>query len=561
MGLEDGNGDEITGSFVTVPYATAAGSVDWANVNGHAAGVKADLGIASSGATFLRKDGQWATPANTTYTLTHPTNTYNIVLNAGGTAQDTITLGANAWNSTTIPTVYIKSASVSGSTLTLTKSDDTTVTFADTDLNTWRPIKYGSTTLNDKTTTLEFVAGSNVGLSFSSGKLTISSSYTNTTYTLGTSGNTVTLTPSSGSAQSITVPYATKALGDDAGNQITTTYGHALVVSGNTVGLEDGNGDSITGSFVTVPYATAAGSATTATTADTANSVAWANVSGHAAGVKSDLGIASSGTTFLRKDGTWATPTDTNTTYSIAGALASHKFTTTLTAVNPSGTSTAAIEFVAGSNVTLTDDTTNKKITIAATDTTYTFSAPLSKNNSNVVSLSIGAGLTTSSNSLVVDTSWFADEISAALTGYVTGTGLTNDEFVVGAGGSAIKTASVATIKSKLGLGELAYISGTSGNENKYLCFDGSSEYSWSTPANNAVTQTATSTSASYELLFSYTADNTTRTEGARKNNNLLFNPSTGDVSTVIYTMLAGTTVKAHMAYDNSVGAIKFTFA
>ena len=34
---------------------------------------------------------------------------------------------------------------------------------------------------------------------------------TNTTYTIGTSGNTVTLTPSSGSVQSITVPYATSA--------------------------------------------------------------------------------------------------------------------------------------------------------------------------------------------------------------------------------------------------------------------------------------------------------------------------------------------------------------
>lgn len=42
------------------------------------------------------------------------------------------------------------------------------------------------------------------------------------------------------------------------------------------------------------------------------------------------------------------------------------------------------------------------------------------------------------------------------------------------------------------------------------------------------VTQTATSTSAAYEVLFSVTADNTTRTEGVRKNSNLLFNPSTG---------------------------------
>ena len=42
------------------------------------------------------------------------------------------------------------------------------------------------------------------------------------------------------------------------------------------------------------------------------------------------------------------------------------------------------------------------------------------------------------------------------------------------------------------------------------------------------VTQTATSTSAAYEVLFSETADNTTRTEAARKNSNLLFNPNIG---------------------------------
>ena len=47
---------------------------------------------------------------------------------------------------------------------------------------------------------------------------------TNTTYTLGTSGNNITLTPSSGSAQSITAPYATKALNNKDGESITVTY-------------------------------------------------------------------------------------------------------------------------------------------------------------------------------------------------------------------------------------------------------------------------------------------------------------------------------------------------
>ena len=46
------------------------------------------------------------------------------------------------------------------------------------------------------------------------------------------------------------------------------------------------------------------------------------------------------------------------------------------------------------------------------------------------------------------------------------------------------------------------------------------------------VTQTATNTNANYEVLFSGTADNTTRTEGARKYSNLIFNPSTGTLTT-----------------------------
>ena len=87
----------------------------------------------------------------------------------------------------------------------------------------------------------------------------------NTTYTLGTGTTTVTLTPSSGNQQSITVPYATsagKATNDASGRAIETTYGHALTVSGNTIGLEHANGEEISGSFITVPYATSSGSLT-----------------------------------------------------------------------------------------------------------------------------------------------------------------------------------------------------------------------------------------------------------------------------------------------------------
>lgn len=70
------------------------------------------------------------------------------------------------------------------------------------------------------------------------------------------------------------------------------------------------------------------------------------------------------------------------------------------------------------------------------------------------------------------------------------------------------------------------------------------------------VTQTATTTSANYEVLFSATADNTTRTEAARKNNNLLFNPSTGNLQATQYSVNA----KATIAYDTTENAITFNF-
>jgi len=51
------------------------------------------------------------------------------------------------------------------------------------------------------------------------------------------------------------------------------------------------------------------------------------------------------------------------------------------------------------------------------------------------------------------------------------------------------------------------------------------------TNTDTLVTQTVTTTDATYEVLFSESADNTTHTETARKNNNLTFNPSTGNLT------------------------------
>ena len=76
-----------------------------------------------------------------------------------------------------------------------------------------------------------------------------------------------------------------------------------------------------------------------------------------------------------------------------------------------------------------------------------------------------------------------------------------------------------ATYQTKYGF----TISGTAGSTYNLANFK-------TTDAN--VTQTATTTSAAYEILFSATADNTTRTEGARKTSTFTYNPSTKALST-----------------------------
>ena len=66
------------------------------------------------------------------------------------------------------------------------------------------------------------------------------------------------------------------------------------------------------------------------------------------------------------------------------------------------------------------------------------------------------------------------------------------------------------------------------------------------TDTNNAVTQTVDDSTddSNYEVLFSGTADNTTRTEGAKKSSNLKFNPSTG---VLMATDIYDTTTASHL--------------
>lgn len=61
---------------------------------------------------------------------------------------------------------------------------------------------------------------------------------------------------------------------------------------------------------------------------------------------------------------------NSNTTYALSGALSSHKFTSTLTAGGSgSGTSTSDFTLAAGTGITITDDTSARKMTIACSVT------------------------------------------------------------------------------------------------------------------------------------------------------------------------------------------------
>ena len=169
---------------------------------------------------------------------------------------------------------------------------------------------------------LDIVAGSNVTITpdATNHKITIASSYTNTTYTIGTSGNNVTLTPSSGSVQSITVPYATKAQ-------------YPMVIATNEVRLYNDNQFKADNHFW-IGYEWAPGSHYTPTGGTDTASTTAPNITKYFMGNCSSGGLASvHAKTFILGNG--SSPTSGSTTTTITTAATT---TTTITLPNASGT-------------------------------------------------------------------------------------------------------------------------------------------------------------------------------------------------------------------------------
>lgn len=126
-----------------------------------------------------------------------------------------------------------------------------------------------------------------------------------------------------------------------------------------------------------------------------------------------------------------------------------------------------------------------------------------------------------------------ASTTSAGTAGYVPAPGTGNQEKFFKADGTwATPINTTYNVTSTNAAGLAPQLNGTA---TMYL--NGAGQ--WATPpnTNNAVTQTISATeNAAYRVLFSNTADDTTRTEGARKAASLTFNPSTGELKATTFT-------------------------
>lgn len=415
----------------------------------------------------------------------------------------------------------------------------------DTYLKTWRPIKYGNTTLNDAATTLEFVAGSNISLSFGSGKLTIGA--TDTTY---------------GGDRGISLVSGNFGHSNTAVTAITTagfykvkydTYGHitgtAAVQSSDISGLES---DPV--------FSASAAAEITSTDITNWNSKTSNTGTVIGSGLTAEYFVVGNSTVNVKissmrpstSSTTWSATSDVYvpTMKAISSYVTGLGYTTntgTVTSVQvqasdplQSSTSTAQSSSL---STTISFKNQNANVVLAGPSSGSTAAAPTFRSlvAADIPSLTASkiSDFTSTARSTISGTSPISYNSS---TGAITHATALSSAASSGLYKVAVNTYGHVTSATAVGKADITAL-GIPGSD-----------------TNDAVTQTATTTSAAYEVLFSETADNTTRTEGARKNNNLTYNPSTGNISTVIYTMMTGTTAKAQMAYDSTEDAVKFTF-
>ena len=401
------------------------------------------------------------------------------------------------------------------------------------------------------------------------GKLSVNIPWTdnNTTYTLAadTTNNKITLTPSSGNAQSITVPYATgagKATNDSDGNAINSTYlkksGGAMTgaitralassgtiantnlftVTGSTDGFkvdyaattadvgvttfsttDDANAKLSLGNTVSSTYKEAIGITNGIPTAPTATAGTNTTQIATTAFVQTAIDNLPDPMVFKGSLGTNGTitalPVDGSAsvgdTYKVitAGTYASQAAKVGDTFICDSKTSSANTWVLVPSGDEPSGTVTS--VTIKAT-------SPIAIDSTSAITTS-GTRTLSHANSGVTAGTYRSVTVNA--TGHVTAG--TNPTTLSGYG---ITDAKIASGVITLGSNTITPLTASSTLDATKL--SGTIPSSCYTDTNDKVTQTNSTTDAAYRLVLSATADDTTRTEKAVKSTNFRANPSTG---------------------------------
>ena len=304
---------------------------------------------------WLCQDGTWSAPSG----LAPGAHSHGHLQN-GGTMSD-------ATSSSTI---------VNGDKLVITKASDGSLST--------------STTTFDGSTTTQFLSKKGTWESIPSGPMVLkgtvgdSAAVATIAWTTLLSSST---TVSVGDTYKVVNAHSTAPICKAGDTIICTTGGigsssvWTVIPSGDepsgtvtSVGISNGGGLAVSGSPITTSGAITISHADTSSQASVDNSGVTfiQDVSLDGYGHVTSLGSK----TITKSDitGLGIPASDTNTTYTLSGALSDHKFTSTLTADgSDSGASTSDITLAAGSNISLVDNTSARKITINAVNTTYTF--------------------------------------------------------------------------------------------------------------------------------------------------------------------------------------------
>ncbi len=289
-----------TGDFATASHGHNAFGKATADAAGSAGYVPAPA--KGQQGQYLRGDGTWATPTNTTYGDA-TTSAHGLMTAADKAKLNGIASNANNYSHpTSSGNKHIPAGGAAGQILRW--SADGTATWGSDNNTTYSAFKGATTSAAGGTGLVPAPGTADVGkvLKGSGSWGTLGKGDVG----LGNVDNTV------DSAKS--VKYATSAgsagsATNDSKSQAITGYIRGLSVSGRTITFT--RGDGTTGSIITQDSNTTYGNMTGAT----------ANAAGKP-GLVPAPAKGTQGTKYLRADGTWQTPPDTNTTYGTASQSA-----------------------------------------------------------------------------------------------------------------------------------------------------------------------------------------------------------------------------------------------